>query len=76
MTDPISNRNLVEQIKHEAAPGYPRVFAVASAAMGLYLAAILISSPGKVKYGDSHTDKHGKPKTTETSHDAEESKSH
>jgi hypothetical protein len=76
MADPISNRDLIEQIKHETVPGYPRVFAVASAAMGLYLAAILISSPGKVKYGDNHTDKHGKPVTTETSHDAEESKSH
>ena len=72
MADPISKRDLIEQIKHETVPGYPRVFAVASAAMGLYLAAILISSPGKVKY----TDKHGKPVTTETSHDAEESKSH
>ncbi|MBP82314.1 MAG: hypothetical protein CMO61_00530 [Verrucomicrobiales bacterium] len=76
MADSTSNKDLIEEIKHKAVPGYPRVFAIAIVVMGLYLAIILISSRGKVKYGDSHTDKHGKHVITETSHDAEESKSH
>jgi len=69
----------IQELKHDAVPGYPEVFAIAIA--GLYLAIILISSPGKVDYGhkgygDSNAEKHAKTATDETPNDAKESKSH
>lgn len=36
----------LHELKHEARPGYGRIFAIAFAVMALYLALILISSPG------------------------------
>ncbi len=71
----------VQELKHDPVPGYPKIFGIALAAAALYLAIILISSPGKVKYdhkghGDSHAEKHAKAATDETPHDAKESKSH
>lgn len=48
----------LQELKHDAVPGYPKAFAIAFATMGLYLALILISSPGPAKsdhgYGKSH----------------------
>ncbi|PAW64703.1 MAG: hypothetical protein B9S36_01905 [Verrucomicrobiia bacterium Tous-C2TDCM] len=37
------------ELKHDAKPGYGRVFAIVFAILGLYLALILISSPGPAK---------------------------
>ena len=39
----------MDELKHDPVPGYPRAFAIAFAIMGLYLAVILISSPGKAE---------------------------
>jgi mannose/fructose/N-acetylgalactosamine-specific phosphotransferase system component IIC len=42
-------------LKHDAVPGYLKAFTIAFAIMGIYLAVILISSPGHAKkhgYGD------------------------
>jgi len=36
----------LQELKHEARPGYGRIFAIAFLVMGLYLALILLSSPG------------------------------
>ena len=43
----------LQELKHEAVPGYFRAFIIAFAVMGLYIAIILITSPGPAK-------KHGK----------------
>ena len=48
-----SNNTPLKELKHDAVPGYLRAFIIAFAAMGLYLAFILVSSPGSAK------DKHG-----------------
>ncbi len=45
----------LRELKHEAKPGYGRIFAIVFVILGLYLAFILISSPGPVK-------SHGYPK--------------
>ena len=71
----------IQELKHDAVPGYPKGFAIAIAIAGLYLAIILISSPGKVDhghkgYGDSNAEKHAKTATDETPNDSKESKSH
>lgn len=44
----------LHELKHEAKPGYGRIFAIVFAAMGLYLALILISSPGPAKNHGHH----------------------
>ncbi|MBL9153347.1 MAG: hypothetical protein JNK37_12715 [Verrucomicrobiales bacterium] len=36
----------LQQLKHDAVPGYPRAFLICFAVMALYLLLILISSPG------------------------------
>ncbi|MEJ6719200.1 MAG: hypothetical protein QNK82_11985 [Akkermansiaceae bacterium] len=47
------------ELKHDAVPGYMRVFLIAFAVMTLYLALILIVSPGKAeKHHGGHDDKH------------------
>ena len=43
------NDTPLQELKHEAVPGYFLVFIIAAVAMGLYLAFILISSPGSAK---------------------------
>jgi hypothetical protein len=49
----------LQELKHEAVPGYGRVFAICFAAMALYLLLILVSSPGAA---DAHHDhKHDTP---------------
>lgn len=48
----------LKELKHEAIPGYFKAFVIAFAAMGIYLAFILISSPGSAK----EYDKSGKAK--------------
>jgi hypothetical protein len=49
----------LQELKHDAVPGYLKAFFIAFAAMGLYLAVILISSPGSAKAPDksSHSGK-------------------
>ena len=49
----------LQELKHDAVPGYPLAFGVCFAVMGLYLAYILVSSPGKV---EKHYDDHKKDK--------------
>lgn len=44
----------LQELKHDAVPGYLKAFAIAFATMGLYLAIILISSPGSAKADKSH----------------------
>ena len=38
------------EVKHEAAPGYPIVFLAAFLGTAIYLAIILITSPGSAKH--------------------------
>ena len=81
----------LQELKHDAVPGYPKAFAIAFAVMGIYLVAILFTSPGQVehghhddhdKHGDSHAAKpsehgdHAEPATDEKHHDGKKSKSH
>ena len=54
----------LRELKHEAVPGYLNAFIVAFAVMGIYLAIILITSPGPAKGHDkSGHDKSGTPET-------------
>lgn len=40
------------ELQHQSVPGYAKAFFIAIAVMGLYLAIILITSPGSAKsYG-------------------------
>ena len=48
----------LKELKHDAVPGYLQAFAIAFMVMGVYLAIILITSPGSAKK-DYH--KSGKP---------------
>lgn len=43
------NDSPLQELKHDAVPGYMKAFIIAFAVMGLYLAVILITSPGPVK---------------------------
>ena len=43
------NNTPLKELKYEAVPGYRAAFLIAFAGMGIYLAAILISSPGSAK---------------------------
>lgn len=42
----------LKELKHDAVPGYLKAFIIAFAVMGLYLAVILVSSPGSAKGHD------------------------
>lgn len=46
------------ELRHEAQPGYRRIFAIAIALMGIYLAIILISSPGSAKSHGPKSESH------------------
>lgn len=47
-----NNDSPLQELKHEAVPGYLKAFVISFAVMGIYLAVILISSPGSAKdYG-------------------------
>lgn len=39
----------LQELKHDAEPGYPKMFWITFLAITAYLAFILISSPGKAK---------------------------
>lgn len=52
----------LQELKHDAVPGYPRAFAIAFATMGLYLALILVTSPGPAKHGHGYEKDHHPPK--------------
>ena len=54
----------MDELKHAPVPGYPRAFAIAFGVMALYLALILVSSPGKA---DKHGKKTGAPASSSTS---------
>ncbi len=43
-----------QELKHDAVPRYLAAFIIAFLVMGLYLAFILISSPGPAKGHDQH----------------------
>ena len=49
MATQASNDGPLRELKHEAVPGYFKAFIIAFALMGLYLAIILVSSPGSAK---------------------------
>lgn len=57
MASPDHSGKPLRELKHEPVPGYRRAFLIAIGIMALYLAAILISSPGSAK---SHYGDHGK----------------
>ncbi len=44
----------LQELKHDAVPGYLKAFVIAFAVMGLYLAILLITTPGPAKghHGD------------------------
>lgn len=46
----------LHELKHDAVPGYPKAFAIAFAAMALYLLLILLTSPGPAEGHHGHTD--------------------
>ena len=46
---PHDDSSPLKELKHDAVPGYFKAFCIAFAAMGIYLAIILISSPGSAK---------------------------
>ncbi|MEP4079165.1 hypothetical protein [Haloferula sp.] len=50
MSSPSSDGQELHELKHEAVPGYMKVFVIGFALMAIYLAVILASSPGKVEY--------------------------
>ena len=56
----------LRELKHEAVPGYLKAFIVAFAVMGIYLAIILITSPGPAKGHDKSgtPETHAKPGTS------------
>jgi hypothetical protein len=60
-----SNETPLKELKHDAVPGYLKAFIIAFAVMGLYLAFILISSPGSAKGHDYHGDPASKAKPSD-----------
>lgn len=58
----------LQELKHDAVPGYFCAFLIAFAAMTLYLALILVSSPGPAKGHHGDHEKHGH-KTETGKHD-------
>jgi len=53
MSAPANSDQPLQELKHDAVPGYMKAFLIAFAVMGIYLLVILISSPGQV---DGHGD--------------------
>lgn len=51
---PREGNHELHELKHEAKPGYGRIFAIVFAVLGLYLALILISSPGPAESHGHH----------------------
>ena len=49
MATPPTNDSPLHELKHDAVPGYITAFIIAFAVMGIYLAIILITSPGPAK---------------------------
>lgn len=47
----------LQELKHDPVPGYRKSFAIVFTVLGLYLALILISSPGQVEYDKGHDKK-------------------
>lgn len=63
----------LQELKHDAVPGFPKAFVIAFVAMALYFLLILVTSPGKVEkhHGDdAHGHAHGdKPSATSAHED-------
>lgn len=60
----------IQKLKHDAKPGYLMAFTISFSLMSLYLAFILYSSPGQVKYEyhgkkSSYKESHSKNKTAD-----------
>lgn len=64
MADQDHSDKPLRELKHDPVPGYRRAFLIAIGIMALYLAILLISSPGSAK---SHYGDHGEAKK-EASH--------
>ncbi|MEC5129139.1 hypothetical protein VSU19_20425 [Verrucomicrobiales bacterium BCK34] len=56
MVNPDNSNEPLKELKHEAVPGYPKALLIAIAVMGLYLAILLITSPGSAKGHYGHGD--------------------
>ena len=56
------NDTPLQELKHDAVPGYLAAFIIAFVVMGLYLAFILISSPGSAKEYNKHSAPTGEAK--------------
>ena len=54
----------LHELKHEAVPGYMRAFIIAFAVMMIYLAVILVSSPGPAKGHHDDHEEHTTPAET------------
>lgn len=57
----------LKELKHDAVPGYFKTFVIAFAVMGLYLAILLITTPGPAKGHHGHGDGE-KSHATEATH--------
>lgn len=53
----------LQELKHDAVPGYPVIFTICFAVMSLYLGFILYSSPGQAEHG--HHDHKGDGKASD-----------
>jgi len=56
VNSPHNDDEPLQELKHDAVPGYFRAFLIAFTAMTIYLAVILVSSPGPAS---GHHEAHG-----------------
>ena len=70
---PSSGDEPLKELKHDAVPGYGKAFAIAFGVMTLYLAIILLSSPGPAEGHHGHGDK---AEHSHEEHGSEKTKSH
>jgi len=54
MANPDNSNAPLKELTHEAVSGYPKAFLISIAVMGLYLAILLITSPGSAKGHHGH----------------------
>jgi|AntAceMinimDraft_11_1070367.scaffolds.fasta_scaffold00157_35 hypothetical protein len=68
MASPPNSDEPLKELKHDAVPGYLKAFVIAFAVMGLYLVAVLISSPGPAKghHGEVHSNEGHDEETEKT----------
>ncbi|MCG8601460.1 MAG: hypothetical protein MI807_15050 [Verrucomicrobiales bacterium] len=61
MTSQSHDDRPLQELRHDAVPGFLKAFTIAFLVMGIYLAIILISSPGSAKkkhYGHDDSSEH------------------